>query len=130
MNGINESSAVSGSSGGDDGGAGLSQLGVQGLWDGLSSGARKTIIGAGGVVFFVILFIIIRACSSGGDGGGSGSLMLVRESSSDLYIVNAGEEVDREHRVVRDVNDVKLIAVTKNGDLSYGLLVQVGSDGF
>ena len=89
--------------------------------------ARKVIVGVGGVVFFVALFIIIRACSSGGDSSGSGSLMLVRESSSDLYIVKAGEEAGREHRVVRDASDIKLIAVTKNGDLSYGLLVSVGS---
>lgn len=128
MNEINDSVGTSGSSEASDAsGVGLSELDLKSSWDGLGSMARKVIVGVGGVVFFVALFIIIRACSSGGDSSGSGSLMLVRESSSDLYIVKAGEEAGREHRVVRDASDIKLIAVTKNGDLSYGLLVSVGS---
>ena len=128
MDEVKESSGVGELSA--DGGtseAGEGELGVQGLWDGLGSGARKAVIGAGGVVFFVILFIIIRACSGGGgDGGGSGSLMLVRESSGDFYVVDAGEEVGREHRVVQDAGFVKPIAATKGGSLSYTNLVSVG----
>lgn len=124
MDEVGGSSSVGGlPADGGTGEAGVGELGVQGFWGGLTSGARKAIIGAGGVVFFVILFIIVRAC---GGGGGSGYLMLVRESSGDLYIVEAGEEVGRENRVARDAGLVKLIAMAKGRGVSYVNLASVG----
>ena len=67
-----------------------------------------------GVVLLGLLGFLLRGC--GGDGGQESRwLLLVRESSSDLYIVGVGEEVGRANRAVRDIVSLRHIDVTEGG---------------
>jgi len=80
-----------------------------------SRAARSKVVLVGlGVVLLGLLGFLLRGC---GDDGGheSRSLLLVRESSSDLYIVGVGEEVGRANRAVRDIISLRHIDVTKGG---------------
>ena len=68
-----------------------------------------------GVVVLVGLALGVRAC--GGDSSASNSMLLVRHSSDDLYIAEAGQEVTRANRVDRDVFGIHTIRTT-TGDTS------------
>ncbi|MCY3889397.1 MAG: hypothetical protein OXG50_05820 [bacterium] len=55
-------------------------------------------------------------------------MLLVRVSSGDLYVGEAGGEVGREHRVVRDSGLVSLVSVERDGVWSGGRLVGLGGE--
>ena len=67
-----------------------------------------------GVAALVLFVVLVRACSGGG-AGESRALLLVRESSNDLYVVDPGQEVDRANRAVRDLISLRGIRVTTEG---------------
>ncbi len=80
----------------------------------LRSRTSKIVLAVLGVALLAVFVVLVRAC--GDDGGGeSRALLLVRESSSDLYIVNPGQEVDRANRAVHDIVDLRGIEVTSGG---------------
>ena len=80
----------------------------------LRNRTSKIVLAVVGVAVLAVFVVLVRAW--GDDGGGeSRALLLVRESSSDLYVVNPGQEVDRANRAVQDIVDLRGIEVTIGG---------------
>ena len=76
-----------------------------------NANASKIALTALSVGLIVVFVVVVRACG-GADDRASTALLLVRESSSDLYIVEAGGEVNRTNRAVQDVIQLRSIEVT------------------
>lgn len=92
----------------------------------LATTAGKAILGVVGVMLILVIVFGVRGC--GGDGEpSSDALLLVRESGGDLYVGNAGAEIDREHRVVRDFDGLTRTTVTRDGVWWSAGLVDVGN---
>ena len=73
----------------------------------------------------VALGLVLGGC---GGGGGDGVVVLVRGSSGDLYVGEAGGEIGRDHRVARDLGSVEYVSVERDGVWSWGQLVDVGGE--
>ena len=90
---------------------------VGALVDGVASGVARlwrdrlgrSRLVVGGVVLAVLVVLIVRSC---GGGGGGGDDLLLLSGAEDLYVVKAGQEVDRDGRVARDVGYLQFVRVT------------------
>lgn len=92
----------------------------------LASTARKMMLAAVGAALVIAVVFIVRGCT--GDGTPSSeALLLVREGSGDLYVGEAGAEVDRSHRVVRDFDGLRGATVTRDGVWWSDGLVEAGA---
>ena len=108
---------------------------VGGLTAQLSLGGLKRVLGGKrfgitvaifGVLIAVVLFLVVRACS-GGDGDASDTLLLIRESSGDLYIADAGTEVNRDDRLARDTDELGYIRIASDGESTWTKVAYVGN---
>ena len=84
----------------------------------------RGVMGTKVALVLVVLGLVLVGC--GGGGGGDGVVLLVRVSSGDLYVGEAGGEVGREYRVVRDSGVVSRVSVERDGVWSGGRLVGLG----
>ena len=78
------------------------------------------------VVLAVVLVFVVRACS-GGDRGASDTVLLIRESSGDLYVADVGTEVDSDDRVARDTDELGYIRTISGGESTWTKIAFVGN---